>query len=191
MADIVLIRHGETEWSATGRHTSTTDIPLTERGEQQARALAPALATRHFAAVLSSPRTRARHTATLAGLHVTDIDDDLAEWDYGTYEGRTTDDIHTQTPHWDLWTDGAPAGETPDQVATRLDRVLTRARAHLPDGDVALVAHGHALRVAGARWIGLPPAAGALLRLGTATLSTLGFEHSRPVIDSWNATLTP
>jgi probable phosphoglycerate mutase len=187
MADIVLIRHGETEWSATGRHTSTTDIPLTDAGEAQARALAPALARRRFAAVLCSPRKRAQHTAELAGLTVTDIDDDLAEWDYGAYEGRTTADIHTEVPDWNLWTDGCPGGETPTQVGARLDRVLERARDLLCDGDVALVGHGHALRVAGARWIGLSATGGGLLRLDTATLSTLGFEHARPVINTWNA----
>ncbi len=187
MADILLIRHGETEWSATGRHTSTTDIPLTATGERQARALTPALTTHHFAAVLCSPRTRARRTAQLAGLPITDTDDDLAEWDYGRYEGRTTADIHTETPDWTLWTDGTPEGETPAQIGARLDRVLERARDLLPRGDVALVGHGHALRVAGARWIGLAASAGGLLRLDTATLSTLGHEHGRPVINTWNA----
>ena len=186
-AEIVLIRHGQTEWSANGRHTSTTDLPLTPRGEEQARALAPALAERKFVAVLSSPRTRALRTAELAGLEVTDVDDDLVEWDYGAYEGRTTADIHTDDPDWNLWTDGAPGGESPRQVAERLDRVLDRARALLCDGDVALVAHGHALRVAGARWIGLTAAGGGLLRLDTGTLSALGFEHGRPVLNRWNA----
>lgn len=187
MADIVLIRHGETEWSANGRHTSTTDMPLTDAGEAQARALAPALARHRFAAVLCSPRKRAQHTADLAGLALTGIDDDLAEWDYGNYEGRTTAEIHTEAPDWNLWTDGCPGGETPAQVGARLDRVLERARELLRAGDVALVGHGHALRVAGARWIGLPASGGGLLRLDTATLSTLGFEHGRPVINSWNA----
>jgi broad specificity phosphatase PhoE len=187
MADIVLIRHGETEWSATGRHTSTTDIALTDQGQQQARALTPALAPRRFAATLCSPRKRAQHTAELAGLTITAIDNDLAEWDYGQYEGRTTADIHTENPDWNLWTDGAPGGETPAQVGARLDRVLERARDLLCDGDVALIAHGHALRVAGARWIGLAASGGGLLRLDTATLSTLGFEHGRPVINTWNS----
>lgn len=190
MAHIVLIRHGETDWSATGRHTSTTDRPLTDTGRAQARALAPALAGHRFAAVYSSPRTRARDTAQTAGLDITAIDDDLVEWDYGRYEGRTTADIHTDHPDWNLWTDGAPGGETPAQVGARLDRALDRARTHLTDGDVALVAHGHALRVAGARWIGLAASAGGLLRLDTATISTLGFEHGRPVITTWNAPVT-
>jgi broad specificity phosphatase PhoE len=187
MAEIVLIRHGETEWSANGRHTSTTDLPLTPRGEQQARALAPALAGRRFAAVLSSPRQRALRTAELAGLHVTAVDDNLVEWDYGAYEGRTTADIHTDDPDWNLWTDGAPGGESPHRVGARLDQVLDRARDLLHDGDVALVAHGHALRVAGARWAGLAASCGGLLRLDTATLSALGFEHARPVLNRWNA----
>ncbi len=187
MAEIVLIRHGETEWSANGRHTSTTDLPLTARGEDQARALAPVLADRKFTAVLSSPRTRALRTATLAGLDVTAVDDDLVEWDYGRYEGRTTADIHTEDPDWNLWTDGAPGGETPARVAIRLDRILERARELLCDGDVALVAHGHALRVAGARWIGLSASGGGLLRLDTGTLSALGFEHGRPVLNRWNS----
>jgi broad specificity phosphatase PhoE len=187
MAEIVLVRHGETEWSANGRHTSTTDLPLTARGEHQARALAPALAARRFAAVLSSPRQRALRTAELAGLHVTAVDDDLVEWDYGRYEGRTTADIHTHDPDWNLWTDGAPGGENPHRVGARLDRILDRARDLLHDGDVALVGHGHALRVAGARWTGLAASCGGLLRLDTATLSALGFEHARPVLNRWNA----
>ncbi|HEX6500500.1 MAG TPA: histidine phosphatase family protein [Micromonosporaceae bacterium] len=186
MAEIVLIRHGQTEWSAAGRHTSRTDLPLTDVGERQARDLAPALAERRFAAVLCSPRLRARRTAELAGLVVTDIDDDLAEWDYGQYEGITTADIHRDRPDWYLWTDGAPGGETPDQVGARLDKVLDRARSVLDRGDVALVGHGHALRVAAARWVALPPSGGGLLRLDTGTLSVLGYEHDRPVIRRWN-----
>ncbi|BCJ30424.1 histidine phosphatase family protein [Actinocatenispora sera] len=190
MAEIVLIRHGETAWSASGQHTSVTDLPLTERGERQASDLATTLARRRFTAVYSSPRIRAQRTAQLAGLAVTTLDDDLAEWNYGDYEGRTTADIHTEVPDWDLWTDGAPGGEKPAEVGARLDRVLQRAREQLCDGDVALVAHGHALRVAGARWIGLAASCGGLLKLDTGTLSTLGFEHGRPVITSWNATVT-
>jgi hypothetical protein len=128
MAEILLIRHGQTEWSANGRHTSTTDLPLTAHGEEQARALAPGLADRKFVAVLSSPRTRALRTAELAGLDVTDVDDDLVEWDYGRYEGRTTADIHTDDPDWNLWTDGAPGGESPRRVAERLDRATATSR---------------------------------------------------------------
>ncbi|MEJ3744288.1 histidine phosphatase family protein [Actinomycetes bacterium KLBMP 9797] len=186
MSEIVLVRHGETEWSRSHRHTSYTDLDLTPDGERQARALEARLAGRSFAAVLSSPRKRALRTAELAGLAVTEVDDDLAEWDYGEYEGITTAEIHgTRDPDWNLWTDGAPGGESPDAVGARLDRVLDRARA--AGGDVALVGHAHALRVVGARWVGLPAAGGGLLRLNTATLSELGYEHGRPVILRWNA----
>ena len=187
MAEIVLVRHGQTEWSAAGRHTSYTDLDLTGAGEQQARAAGERLAGRGFAAVLASPRKRALRTAELAGLTVTETTDDLAEWNYGEYEGITSAAIQATRPGWSLWTDGAPGGESPEQVGARLDRVLARARALLDRGDVALIAHGHSLRVAGARWIGLPPSGGGLLTLGTATLSTLGFEHGNQVIDTWNA----
>ena len=186
MGDIILIRHGQTEWSASGRHTSVTDLPLTPRGEQQARALAGALSGRAFAAVLCSPRQRALDTARLAGLTVTEVVAGLVEWDYGENEGLTTEQILARRPDWDLWRDGCPGGEDPALVGARLDRVLDRARAMIPEGDVALVGHGHALRVAGARWIGLPPAGGSRLRLETATTSTLGHEHGREVILSWN-----
>jgi broad specificity phosphatase PhoE len=187
MGEIVLIRHGQTEWSAAGKHTSYTDLELTAEGEQQAREAGKRLAGRTFAAVFSSPRRRALRTAELAGLTVTEVTDDLVEWNYGDYEGLTSATIHQTRPDWSLWTDGAPGGETPDEIAARLDRVLARARKLLDQGDVALVAHGHSLRVAGARWIGLPASGGGLLKLGTATLSTLGFEHGNPVIDTWNA----
>jgi broad specificity phosphatase PhoE len=187
MGEIVLIRHGQTEWSANGRHTSYTDLELTDEGERQAREAGKRLAGRKFAAVISSPRKRALRTAELAGLTVTEVTEDLAEWNYGEYEGLTSATIHETRPSWSLWTDGAPGGESPDQIAARLDRVLAQARELLDRGDVALVAHGHALRVAGARWIGLPASGGGLLKLGTATLSTLGFEHTSPVIDTWNA----
>ena len=187
MAEIVLIRHGQTEWSAAGRHTSYTDLPLTPDGERQARQVGAALAGRRFAAVLCSPRLRATRTAKLAGLVITAIDDDLVEWNYGTYEGITTADIRGTRPEWELWRDGCPDGELPGQVGTRIDRVLDRAAGHLADGDVALVGHGHSLRVAGARWTGLPPSAGGLLALDTATLSALGYEHERRVIRHWNA----
>lgn len=186
MGEILLIRHGETEWSAAGRHTSDTDLDLTPDGERQAGELGARLAGRAFVAVLSSPRKRALRTAELAALPVSHVDDDLAEWGYGEYEGLTTAQIHGTRPGWTLWTDGCPGGESPEQVGTRLDRVLGRVRPLLDRGDVALVAHGHCLRVAGARWIGLPPGAGGLLRLDTATLSVLGFEHGRPVIRQWN-----
>jgi broad specificity phosphatase PhoE len=186
MGEIVLIRHGQTEWSAAGRHTSYTDLDLTSEGEQQARAAGRRLAGRKFAAVIASPRKRALRTAELAGLTVTEVTEDLAEWNYGEYEGLTSDTIHETDPDWSLWTDGAPGGESPEQIAARIDRVLARARELLDQGDVALVAHGHSLRVTGARWIGLPASGGGLLKLGTATLSTLGFEHGNPVVDTWN-----
>lgn len=186
MGEILLIRHGETEWSASHRHTSYTDLDLTDDGERQAGDLRAHLAGRDFAAVLVSPRLRATRTAELAGLTPHRIDADLAEWHYGEYEGRTTADIRRDRPQWNLWTDGCPGGESPDQVGARLDRVLARASALLDDGDVALVAHGHSLRVAGARWIDLPAAGGAKLRLETASVSVLGHEHDRPVILRWN-----
>jgi probable phosphoglycerate mutase len=186
MTEIVLIRHGQTEWSASGQHTSVTDLPLTGTGVRQSEALRMALGGRAFAAVLCSPRLRARHTAELAGLTVTAIDEDLAEWFYGDYEGLTTAEIRSGNPGWDLFRDGCPGGESPHQVGARIDRVLDRARAALDDGDVALVAHGHSLRVVTARWLGQPAAAGARYRLETATLSTLGHEHERQVLTSWN-----
>ncbi len=186
MSDIIVIRHGQTAWSAAGRHTSYTDLALTPDGEKQAGTLASALAGWPFAAVLCSPRRRALRTAQLAGLAVTTIDDDLAEWNYGQYEGLTSVEICGSRPDWSLWTDGCPGGETPDGVGVRLDRVRARIVALLADGDVAVVGHGHALRVLAARWVGLPVAGGALLRLDTATISTLGYEHDRPVVLRWN-----
>jgi probable phosphoglycerate mutase len=188
MAEIVLIRHGQTEWSANGRHTSYTDLDLTVAGEQQAREAGARLGGRSFAAVISSPRRRALRTAELAGLKVTETTEDLAEWNYGEYEGVTTADIRKTRPGWSLWTDGCPGGESPEQIGARLDRVLGRAKALLDQGDVALVGHGHSLRVCGARWVGLPPKDGGRLKLDTATVSTLGFEHETDqVIDTWNA----
>ena len=187
MAEIVLIRHGQTEWSAAGRHTSYTDLDLTPEGELQAREAGERLSGRTFAAVISSPRKRALRTAELAGLSVTEVTEDLAEWNYGEYEGVTSATIRQTRPEWSLWTAGAPGGESPEQVSARIDRVLAHARALLDLGDVALIAHGHALRVAGARWIGLPAGGGGRLKLGPARLSTLGFEHDNEVIDTWNA----
>ena len=187
MAEIVLSRHGQTEWSANGRHTSYTDLDLTPMGEEQAREVGRKLRDRTFVAVFSSPRRRALRTVELAGLTVTEVTDDLAEWNYGEYEGITTKEIRKTRPNWSLWTDGCPGGEAPDQVAARLDRVLARAKALLGHGDVALVGHGHSLRVGGARWVGLPPKDGKLFKLDTATLSALGFEHEvDQVITTWN-----
>ncbi|WP_150252313.1 histidine phosphatase family protein [Nocardiopsis deserti] len=195
MGDMVLIRHGQTEWSRTRRHTGLTDIPLTEEGERQARALRPLLAARDVGRVVTSPLRRAARTAELAGLRVSETDSDLTEWDYGGYEGITTADIQVGRPGWYLWHDGivpggpGHPGESVEEVGERVDRVLERLAPLLDDGggaDVVLVAHSHVLRVLTARWLGLPPAAGALFRLETATVSTLGREHDRPVLTSWN-----
>ncbi|XTZ17433.1 histidine phosphatase family protein [Micromonospora echinospora] len=187
MGEFLLIRHGETAWSAARRHTSYTDLELTPDGERQAATLRDRLAGRHFAAVLASPRRRALRTAELAGLVVDDVEEDLTEWHYGAYEGRTTAEVRAERPDWVIWQDGCPDGESPAQVGARLDRVLARVTPLLDSGDVALVAHAHALRVLGARWIGLPPAGGGRLRLDTASVSVLGHEHGRQVVLSWNA----
>jgi broad specificity phosphatase PhoE len=198
MGQLILLRHGETEWSRSGRHTGRTDIPLTRRGEEAAAALAPELAQRDIVAVFSSPAGRALRTAELAGLTRPDApwqlqaDPDLQEWDYGGYEGRTTRDIQKDRPGWYLWRDGVipgdaeHPGETVEQVGKRVDAVLARVRPLLPSGDIALVAHGHSLRILTARWLGLDADGGRLFRLDTGTLSTLGTEHGMPVITSWN-----
>ncbi|MBE1878341.1 histidine phosphatase family protein [Myceligenerans pegani] len=192
-AELVVLRHGETEWSRTGRHTGRTDVPLTTRGEEQGRALAPALARRRTSShTLVSPAARARRTAQLAGLDAAEVDARLWEWDYGGYEGRTTEEIQREHPGWYLWSDGVipgdrdHPGESIEQVGARVDTLLADLRERLEDGDVAVVAHGHVLRVLTARWLGLEPAAGRLFRLGTGTLSVLGTEHGRPVITAWN-----
>jgi broad specificity phosphatase PhoE len=182
---IVLARHGETEWSASGKHTSTTDVPLTERGRTAASGLRDRLEGREFALVLSSPRARARETAKLAGFDP-ELEPDLAEVDYGDYEGLTTPEIREDRPGWSLWTDGSPGGETLAEAGARADRVLERALA--ADGDVALFAHGHILRVLAARWLELPPERGGSFALDTASLSELGFERENRVITRWNMT---
>jgi probable phosphoglycerate mutase len=183
---VVLVRHGETEWSSSGRHTSYSDIALTPRGCDQARELASRLEGVDFSLVLSSPMQRARTTCEFAGLAThCEITDDLAEWNYGEYEGRTTKDIRTEVPGWTIFRDGAPDGETADEVAARADRVLVRAVD--AGGVVALFSHGHFLRVLGARWIGQPASAGAWLGLDTATLSCLGREREQRVLRVWNA----
>src|SRR6201991_1854221 len=189
---IWLLRHGETEWSRSGQHTGRTDIPLTRAGEAAAAALAPMLARRDITAVLCSPAQRAMRTAELAGLTGLQLDPDLWEWDYGGYEGLTTPQIQERQPGWDLWRDGvipgdaAHPGEPIEQVAQRTERVLARVPPLLADGNVALVAHGHVLRVLNACYLRLPPADGRLFRLDTGTVSMLGSEHDEPVIASWN-----
>ncbi|MFI8520760.1 histidine phosphatase family protein [Streptomyces sp. NPDC085481] len=194
MGDLLLIRHGETEWSATGRHTGRTDLPLTPAGEAEARTLAPYFADHSFSFVLTSPLRRARHTAELAGLHGAVSDDDLCEWDYGGYEGLTTAHVQETRPDWSLWRDGVPPhpdgrpGESAEDVGRRADRVLARITPLLAAGepDGVVVAHAHLLRVLTARYLGLPPADGRLFRLTTGTVGRLSTEHGLPVIAGWN-----
>ncbi|MBB3663934.1 putative phosphoglycerate mutase [Prauserella sediminis] len=187
---ILLLRHGQTEWSATGKHTSHTDVPLTGVGERQAHAAGRTYAVLHGgtapALVLCSPRVRAQDTARLAGIDVDETCDELAEWDYGEYEGITTEQIHRNVPDWTLWTDGAPNGETPAQVAARADRVLERARKTLTDGDVVLIGHGHFSRVLIARWLGLDAALGEGFRVDPASISALGYDRGAPQIRHLN-----
>jgi broad specificity phosphatase PhoE len=184
---VVLVRHGQTEWSVSGQHTGRTDIPLTDQGRIQAEALGARLGAWRFARVLSSPLARALDTCRLAGMgDRVEITDDLREWDYGEYEGRRTVDIREERPGWGLWADGVPGGETVEEVGRRADRVVVTARATA--GDVALFAHGHLLRVLAARWIGLPPDHGRLLALSTASISVLGWERETAVVERWNQT---
>ena len=203
MARVLLLRHGETEWSRTGRHTGLTDIALTPAGEAEARRAAGLLAGLQPLLVLSSPLQRARRTAELVGLAArgpVETDADLVEWDYGKAEGRTRAEICADHPGWSIWADGGPGGESPAEVGSRLDRVLARIRPLIPPPEaegsadpeplVVLVGHGHALRVLTARWLGLEPAAGGLFRLDTAALGILGFEHARPVLQAWNVAAT-
>jgi broad specificity phosphatase PhoE len=189
VGNLYLIRHGETEWSRSGQHTSYTDIDLTPTGETQARLLGGLLGEHAFAAVLTSPRLRARRTAELAGLRPAEVAEDLTEWHYGEYEGRTTVQIREQRPDWSLWTDGCPGGESPDAIGARIDALLSRVRPMAESGDVALVAHGHCLRVVGARWVGLPVASAGVLYLDTASVSQLGYDHGAPVLRNWNVTI--
>jgi len=180
-----LVRHGETEWARLGRHTGRTDIPLTEAGRAQARAMAPRLAGRTFAAVLSSPLSRALETCRLAGFgDRVQVVPELAEWDYGRDEGLTTTQIRTSRPGWLIWRDGVRDGETIGEVGRRADRAVARIRE--ARGDVLVFAHGHVLRILAARWLELDPATGAHLALSTATLSILGWERETPVILRWN-----
>jgi probable phosphoglycerate mutase len=180
-----LIRHGETAWSLSGAHTGRTDIPLTPAGERRAAAIGQYLAGRRFALVLVSPLRRAFDTCRIAGYgNVAQVTDDLLEWDYGAYEGRTTAEIRKETPGWSIWVAGVPGGETVEQVAARARRVIDRAVS--AGGDVALFAHGHVLRILTACWLDLPPTAGRLFALDTASLSVLGYEHETRVIRRWN-----
>jgi broad specificity phosphatase PhoE len=184
--EVVLVRHGETDWSRTLRHTGRSDIPLTDAGREQAGLLSVPLGQWSFARVFTSPLSRARDTCVLAGLgDAAETTDALLEWDYGEYEGITTRDIREERPGWYLWRDGSPGGETAGQVGARVDPLVADLKAG--GGDVALFAHGHILRVLTARWLGLPPEDGALFALATATVSVLGFERETAVIRRWNA----
>jgi broad specificity phosphatase PhoE len=183
--EVVLIRHGQTEWSASFCHTGRTDIPLTDQGRRQAEALRTSLSAWTFKMVLTSPLQRAAETCRLTGLgHAAQVRGDLREWDYGAYEGRTTPEIRSNRPGWNLWVDGVPDGESIEQVGARADRVVAEVRA--TDGDAALFAHGHILRVIAARWLGMPPDRGGSFVLETATLSVLGYERETPAMLGWN-----
>ena len=183
--ELWLIRHGETEWSAAKRHTGGTDIPLTPTGERQAAALGQSLGDRRFGLVLSSPLRRASETCRLAGYgQAAEVTDDLCEWDYGVYEGRTTEEIRLEQPGWSIWTASVPNGESIEQVGRRAQRVIQRVLAI--DGDVALFAHAHMLRILTACWLGLSPDAGRLFELGTASVSVLGYERETRVMTRWN-----
>ena len=183
---VFLVRHGETEWSLSGQHTGTTDIPLTEHGRQVARRLRPILAKESFALVLTSPMQRARETCRLAGFEtVASVEPDLMEWNYGRYEGLTPGQIAATAPGWLIFRDGCPGGEQPQDIGERVDRVIARVRAI--KGDIVLFAHGHVFRVFAARWLGLPPAAGQHFLLDTATMNILTYYHGVAAIKQWNA----
>jgi broad specificity phosphatase PhoE len=183
--ELWLVRHGETTWSREGRHTSVTELPLTESGMDAAREVGRRLAGHAFGLVLTSPRRRARETAELAGFTDAVVDADLAEWAYGRYEGVTTAEIRESVPGWSVWTHPSPGGETAREVCARVDRVIARVRA--ADGDALVFGHSHALRALAARWLGLPVADGRLFRLDPATISVLGYERETPVVVRWNA----
>ena len=188
-AEIVLVRHGATDWATSGRHTGRTDVPLDDEGREQARSLGARLAEWKFSLVLTSPLQRARETCRLAGLAdgavEVDVDADLSEWDYGDYEGLTSEQIRATRPGWTVFEGGVPNGETIEDVAARADRVIARLAA--AGGDVVVFSHGHMLRILGARWLGLPPVDARFLALSTATLSVLGYEHETRVLQRWNA----
>jgi len=183
--ELWVIRHGETEWSASGKHTSSTDLALTAEGERKAAAVGRLLAGKTFALVLASPLRRALETCRLAG-YSPEVAPDLREWSYGAYEGLTTAEIQVQNPGWTVWTGTPPGGESAEEVGARADRVIARATA--AEGDVALFGHGHMLRVLAARWLGLEPTGGRLLALSTGSVSVLGYEHQTRVILGWNRT---
>ncbi len=182
--EVVLVRHGETEWSRSGRHTSHTDLALTDAGRAAATALAPVLARRSFALVLASPMRRSLETARLSGFSSPDVREELREWDYGDYEGRTTAAIRRDVPDWTVFTHPVPGGETIDAVAARVDRIIAEARA--ASGDVLIFGHGHALRVLGARWCAFPPLYGRNLALQPASVSVLTYERETPVLEHWD-----
>jgi broad specificity phosphatase PhoE len=185
---VYLLRHGETEWSLNGRHTGVTDVPLTKNGRMAAQLLRPILARETFGLVLTSPLQRARETCELAGLgERANVERDLMEWNYGEYEGLTTEQIRMTRPGWSVFRDGCPGGELPEQIGTRADRVLTKVRA--AEGNVALFAHGHILRVVAARWINLSASYGEHFLLDTATLNVLGYYRESPAFKIWNAPL--
>jgi broad specificity phosphatase PhoE len=185
---LVLVRHGETEWTISGQHTSRTDVPLTVEGRRQAERLRDRLSGLEPAIVLTSPRRRASETCRLAGFgDVAVVDDDLVEWDYGDYEGRTTAAIRAEVPGWTLWRDGVPGGETAEDVGARADRVIERTR-HA--GDVLVFSHGHFLRVLAARWLDLAPDAGGFFALDPASVSRLGWEREQAVLRGWNDTVS-
>lgn len=181
-----LVRHGPTEWSESGRHTGTTDVPLTAAGADAARRAAAALRGHDFALVLSSPLSRATETARLAGFPDPHLDPDLAEWDYGEVEGRTSEQMREEIPGWTVWRDGCPGGETVDAVGRRADAVIERVRA--AGGDAVAFAHGHLLRILGARWAGQPAGFGERLLLSTAAICVLGWERETPAVERWNDT---
>src|SRR6185369_3859707 len=183
--ELWLVRHGETEWSAAGKHTSSTDLALTAEGQRKAAAVGKLLAGKTFALVLSSPLRRALDTCRLAG-YSADVTPDLREWNYGSYEGLTTAEIPVQNPGWTIWNGTPPGGESAEEVGARADRVIARAAA--AGGDVALFGHGHMLRVLAARWLGLEPTGGRLLALSTGSVSVLGYEHQTRVVQGWNRT---
>ncbi|WP_425576196.1 histidine phosphatase family protein [Nocardioides caricicola] len=185
MNELWMVRHGRTEWSAAGKHTSHTDVPLLPEGEEVARSLKSRLADVGFVQVLTSPRLRARRTAELAGFPDATVEEDLVEWDYGAYEGVTTKEIRETVPGWTVWSHPVPGGETSTEVQERLDRVVRRVRE--ADGPTLVFGHGHALRALAARWLDLPVTEGQHFQLDTATVSVLGWEHEAPTIRRWNA----